>query len=145
MIDQEELRLLMYRYSDAIDNRDWKMYRSCFTENAIVKVVPGSRQWPIDELIALIGPQFANFSGTQHIVTNHMFKIEGDKATGTCYLRASHWCDVPGKSRESVAWIIDGKYSDEYVRDDDGWKISIRTCSQSRSEGSYREVVSAGS
>jgi hypothetical protein len=55
----------------------------------------------------------------QPFVHNHVIELEGDTATGTCYLDLR--AVVDGKSM-----IGSGSYEDRYVRVGDGWKFRSR-------------------
>ena len=57
---------------------------------------------------------------SQHMVSTHQFAVDGDRATGRCYLHAQH---VAGGGQ----FVVAGRYEDRYRRTPDGWRIEHRT------------------
>jgi hypothetical protein len=57
---------------------------------------------------------------SQHMVSTQQFTVDGDRATGRCYLHAQH-------VKAGVQYVVAGRYEDRYVRTADGWRIEHRT------------------
>lgn len=70
-----------------------------------------------DEVIRLL----SGFEATQHVSTNHMITIGGDRATCICYTDATHY--LPIESGQS--WLVAGsRYALEAERfPDKGWRF----------------------
>jgi SnoaL-like domain len=69
-------------------------------------------------------PSYARVK-TQHMSTNLDIRVDGDKATSTSYGHARHErTDKDGFSHSQNFWHIYAKYENDYIRTDDGWKIS---------------------
>ena len=49
--------------------------------------------------------------------------MDGDTATASCYLQANHFYDGAPGGNVFVVWA---KYTDQFVRTGDGWKIKHR-------------------
>jgi hypothetical protein len=68
---------------------------------------------------------------TQHVITNHEFVVEGDRANGYCYLVAQHWrTDLPGE-----LYMIGGRYDEAYVKTEAGWRVARRDAHQMWAQG----------
>jgi quinol monooxygenase YgiN len=84
----------------------------------------------------------ARFDRTQHIVSNHQVSIDGDFATGRCYLQAQHvWRDAAGDHNYTVG----GSYLDRFRRTDAGWRIANRILRVTWTEGSAGPAEGAAS
>jgi ketosteroid isomerase-like protein len=118
LADEHAIRDLARRYAHFVWRKDVTGAIDLFAEDG--EMDTGDRP-PIRGKAALTesykgmitGPDFLPF------VHNHIVELNGDTATGTCYLdlRAT----VEGKSM-----IGAGSYDDEYVRTDGGWKFRSR-------------------
>lgn len=84
----------------------------------------------------------SRFDRTQHIVSNHQISVDGETATGRCYLQAQHvWRDSSGDHNYTVG----GSYLDSFRRTDAGWRIAHRTLRVTWTEGTVGPVEAAGS
>lgn len=62
-------------------------------------------------------------SASQHIISNVVAEVHGDTADAVCYLQAQHVRDsVPGGEQ----FMVGGRYTDKFVRTEDGWRIKTR-------------------
>jgi len=119
LTDLEEIRELAHRYAHCVWQLDISGAVDLFTEDGIMDTgdrppIVG-RQDLLETYERMLGTaQFHPF------VHSHVIEIDGDTATGTCYLdlRAA----VEGKSMVGSGW-----YEDQYVRTAKGWKFKIRT------------------
>ena len=70
---------------------------------------------------ALLASYEATFGAStfRPFVHNHVVDLDGDRATGTCYLELH--CIVEGEAMKGY-----GYYDDEYERVGDGWKFRKR-------------------
>lgn len=123
MLDQRACERQVILYAESLDRRDWRAYRALFTDTIVLDYASiGSICGPIaaDEWVArcaLLG----SFSATRHRVSNLLCDIDGDRATVSSAIDASHFvpdCDVVlhgdlcgtyqhGLRRMSGEWLIE--------------------------------------
>ena len=117
--DDVEITALLYRYARAVDTKDWELYRSVFTDDALVDyssagAVVGTR----DEVIDWFAANFAVIPWSMHYVTNvEILDRTADSAT----VRAVFFnpMQLPGMTGMSSCG---GYYHHELVRTPDGWR-----------------------
>ncbi|MCV7317071.1 nuclear transport factor 2 family protein [Mycolicibacillus parakoreensis] len=116
--DRLEIAALLYRYARAVDSRDWQLYRSVFTDDAVIDyssagAIRGSR----DEVADWLASGFAAIPMSMHYITNiEVLRLAGD----TAEVRAMFYnpMQLPGMSELSVCG---GYYHHDLVRAADGW------------------------
>ena len=121
LLDRMEITDTSIRYATGIDTRDRDLYRSCFRDEIDLDMSDMGLGEPMkmsadvwaDQALSLV----SGFQATQHIITNHVITIEGDRATCVAYLQAQHY------SPENM-YTVGGYYTNTLVRTPDGWKIS---------------------
>jgi hypothetical protein len=77
----------------------------------------------IDQIIAKIDGSIGRLSISQHLISNQKVEIDGNNATCGCYLQAQH--TLRGTTGGDN-YIMAGRYMDELVRTDAGWRITQR-------------------
>lgn len=121
LLDRMEIIDVENRYALGVDTRDSEMHGSCFTEELEVDMSGMGMGEPLkttgkawaDQAVSLVGM----FEATQHIITNHVITIDGDRATCVAYVQAKHY------NPESV-WTVQGYYTNKLLRTAEGWKIN---------------------
>ena len=123
--DRIEIDDLLTRYATALDGKDWELYASCFTADAIIDytaaggikgALPEVRQWLADVM--------AGFPMTQHLVVNRAVRVEGDSATcRSCLFNPMGPSDGGGSF---AVFFEGGYYRDKLVRTAEGWRIAER-------------------
>ncbi|KWX64264.1 nuclear transport factor 2 family protein [Mycobacterium sp. NAZ190054] len=118
MSDAEQIQALLYRYARAVDTKDWELYRSVFTEDAVIDyssagAVVGTR----DEVVEWFAANFGVLPWTMHYITNVEAEIDGDSAS----VRAMFYnpMQLPGMAEQSSCG---GYYFHELVRTPAGWR-----------------------
>lgn len=116
--DQLATAALLSRYARAVDTKDWNLYRTVFTADAVLDyssagIPAGSR----DEIAEMFSQAFAAIPWTMHYITNIEADIDGD----TVSVRAMFYnpMQLPGMGEQSTCG---GYYFHDLVRTDDGWR-----------------------
>ncbi|KAK7752008.1 hypothetical protein SLS62_005970 [Diatrype stigma] len=111
----------LQRRLQKLEDKEWDAYANCFLENGAVKFESGG------DVIgrANIGAQMSSignrFQGLLHSLTNIDLVIDGDQATGSCYLWFAAIMDT---SKPHEYHGFGGPYMLEFSRTDAGWKIA---------------------
>jgi 3-phenylpropionate/cinnamic acid dioxygenase small subunit len=135
--DQLAIHDALFRYAHALDDRDWQLLRTCFTEDAVCEV--GAKLTGIDSIIAFAEGVLSRFDVTQHLIANPRCMIDGDRAESVCDLQAQHIArGAPGGER----YVIGGRYEDSLVRTPEGWRIAHRRLRVTWSEGNPAPLTS---
>jgi ketosteroid isomerase-like protein len=121
LADKDAIRDLARRYAHYVWQKDVEGAGALFTDDAVMDT--GDRP-PIVGRNALLTSYREIFATADFcpFVHNHIVDIDGDTATGTCYLDLRSTLD--GK-----AMTGHGFYQDKYLRTDTGWKFTYRLLS----------------
>jgi len=123
---EREVRLdvgeLLVRYATGIDRRDWKLLRSCFTDDCFADYGDIGQWNGGDEITAWMRASHEPLGVTLHRITNAEVRWEGDLVMARCYVDAL----VTGPGGVGGAQAC-GFYDDVVVSTDDGWKIARRS------------------
>ncbi|MDN5914277.1 MAG: nuclear transport factor 2 family protein [Pseudonocardia sp.] len=75
LLDRADISDVQLRYATGTDSRDWKLFRSCFTDEVEVDFSDGFGQPVVrvtaDEWVQATAPRMESFTATQHMITNH--------------------------------------------------------------------------
>jgi ketosteroid isomerase-like protein len=118
--DRSQLQDVMLSYAAAVDDRDMARYRACFAEDAEIvgfgeETVTGADAWT-----ASVESQLDAFSSTQHLMSPQLASITGDTASARTDVQALHVL----KDGNGAMFTLWATYLTDFVRNDDGWKIS---------------------
>jgi ketosteroid isomerase-like protein len=118
LADRIEIRDVLTRYCHGIDRGDWEMYRSVFTEDAVIDYTSaGAAKLPRDEMVEMLSGAFATFPFTQHHVTNIEVHLDGD--TAKVIADFYNPMQIPGVEGFTYTG---GYYHHDMVRTPDGWR-----------------------
>lgn len=122
LADKQAIYEVVLRYCRGVDRLDLELVRSCYHPDGVDHHTgfSGVR----DDYIAWVGQGLRRFSGTQHLVGNHLIELDGDTAFGEAYGNAHHWGDPPDDPRLNFTSAF--RYVDRYERRDGEWRISER-------------------
>ena len=122
--DRLEIDDLLTRYATTLDAKDWDGWAACFTPDAHIDyTAAGGIKGTLVDVKAWLSSVMAGFPMTQHLVTNKVVQIDGDRAT--CRSALINPMGVPDGDG-MMLWIEGGYYSDHLVRTGDGWRIAER-------------------
>jgi hypothetical protein len=130
LVDRQAIVDLTVAYTYALDTKDWDALDQVFTPDAtafLTEELNGR-----EAIKARVRRALEGLDVSQHLIGNHQIDIEGDRATGRCYLQAQHVRDAaPGPPN----FIVAGRYDDRYVRTPDGWRVERRALTIMWTEG----------
>ncbi|SPM32349.1 3-phenylpropionate/cinnamic acid dioxygenase, small subunit [Mycobacterium rhizamassiliense] len=118
--DEMEIAGLLNRYARAVDSKDWELYRSVFTDDAVIDYSSaGAIAGSCDEVTDWLSKGFAAIPWTMHYITNVEVEIDGDRArVRAMFYNPMH---LPGRAEMSSCG---GYYHHQLVRTKDGWRSS---------------------
>jgi len=131
--DRFEIQQLMIDYSTAIDSRRFDDLDRVFTPDAHIDYsATGGTTGRFPEVKAWLAEILPNFPAYAHLLGNFDLTIDGDAATGrTMCFNPMVLSQEPKQVLYCGIW-----YLDEFVRTDDGWRISRRV-----EEKCYDQIV----
>lgn len=125
VVDRLAITEVLHRYAYAIDDRDYAAVRAVFTPDAHLDyTASGGPAAARDEVVDWIEQGLALVGPTQHVVTNPLVDLHGDRATSRCYL--VNPLLSPDQPPATVV-LVGGEYRDRWARTREGWRIVERT------------------
>lgn len=133
--DEASLRSLSTAYAAAADARDGEGLASLFADDGAL-VVPNlpSDLRPVvarrgHDALVQVAEMLRRYDRTFHLVTNHRFAVEGDRASGEVQCVAHHVSPSGdpaglGPAGTDTVWFI--RYRDRYRRSATGWRFERR-------------------
>lgn len=117
---------LLVRYATSIDRRDWKLFRTCFTDDceADYGTLPTGEAlaWKnVEDMAAWMEASHRDMGRTLHRITNQRVEREGNSVTACSYVDA-----LLTAPDGQLIMNASGIYDDHLVHTDDGWKIAHR-------------------
>ena len=116
--DQQALVDLTVAYCWALDSHAFDDLDGVFLPDATAEL--GGALDGLDAIKQRVRDALVPLDVSQHMVATHQFTIDGDRATGRCYLHAQH-------VKAGEQYIVAGRYEDRFVRTPGGWRIEHRT------------------
>ena len=120
--DREQIRQLYARYAFTIDLGPYEDWVACFTSDGVFDSPRLGRHEGHDALrkFTVIYKNSAGDAKVRHMMTNVIFRIDGDSATGGCYLTYYH-CKNGRATLEAV-----GRYEDQLRKVGGEWLFQSR-------------------
>lgn len=116
--DELEIAALLHRYARAVDSKDWDLYRTVFTDDAVVDYSSaGAAVGNRDDVADWLAASFAAIPWTMHYITNIESDITGDTATVRAMFHNP--MQLPGMTEQSTCG---GYYHHQLIRTPDGWR-----------------------
>ena len=95
-LDRQGVHDVMHRYALAIDTKDWSLLTSVFADEvtADFRSFGAKEVWtgPAPGWVDQVSATISGMDATQHLMANHLYTIEGERARGTTYSQALHQC-----------------------------------------------------
>ena len=118
IVDRIEIENFFSRYARAVDDRDWELYRTLFTEDAHIDYSSsGGSKGNLDETVSFLSKALDMFEMSQHLVTN--IEVLGKEENEADVLALFN---NPMRLKGGEIWFVGGKYRHELIRSDSGWK-----------------------
>jgi hypothetical protein len=126
--DHQAICEVRYRYALGLDTRDWELYRSIFVDDVEIDFSSFSGEaggtLRADDWVATCRVFFTGLDASQHVMTNPMVTVDGDRAHCRMYMTADHYfANDQGGDR----FVIGGYYDDRLVRAGDAWLLEAVT------------------
>jgi 3-phenylpropionate/cinnamic acid dioxygenase small subunit len=127
--DRQAIVDLTIAYAWIIDHGPRDRLTEIFTSDVVftlrdIRGEGSERQFDgIDDVIAKIDGSLGRLSISQHLISNQQVELDGESATCGCYLQAQH--TLRG-TEGGDNYIMAGRYLDDVVRTDAGWRIARR-------------------
>ncbi len=134
LADRLLIQDLLTRYTVAIDEKDWKLLDSVFSPDADVDYTgSGGVRGKYPEVKAWLQRALSHFAMTQHLISNSVVRLAGDRATARTMFYNPMGAAKPGGGLH--LFFIGGYYNDELRRTSSGWRIQVRVEEQSWMDG----------
>jgi 3-phenylpropionate/cinnamic acid dioxygenase small subunit len=125
LADRMEIDDLLTRYATAVDTRDWDLYQTVFTPDAVIDYTSsGGIRGGLTEVTKWLSDALSGFSMSQHLVTNRDIRLTGDTATSHSY-----FYNPMGRTKRDgtlALMFVGGYYRDRLRRTAEGWRIAER-------------------
>jgi 3-phenylpropionate/cinnamic acid dioxygenase small subunit len=109
----------MLNYAAGVDDRDYELYQSCFTEDLEVLGFGEHSYKNKAEWLAFVWSELEKYSSTQHMLGPQLARIEGDIAYTRNDLQALHYF----REGEYERFILWATYFTDMRRIGHGWRI----------------------
>ena len=121
-------------YALMVDSQQWDLFDQVFCPDVMADFGGGAvwndRETFKRDFVAVHTP----FEATQHVTTNHVIRVDGDRAHCVSYVHGRFIRTVEGGNLfESTGW-----YDDLLIKTGDGWRIKERVCRSVWASGNSR-------
>jgi SnoaL-like domain len=125
LLDQHQIRALIYRYCRAVDRRQYQDLRACYHPEATDH--HGDFYGTVDEFVAYVERGLQAYEATMHFVGNLAVEVTGDAARSEAYVLAlAHLAATDDRpARDNTVAL---RYVDDLERRDGEWRILRRVC-----------------
>ena len=119
MRDELDIQRVITEYAWAIDNGDWALLKSVFTDDAHLDYSSaGGPAGPRNEILLWLEQSLSVVPAIQHLVSNFQIDLSEDRAK----VRAMFWCAARLPGMDDL-FSAGGYYNEDFVRTAAGWKI----------------------
>ncbi|BBY18559.1 nuclear transport factor 2 family protein [Mycolicibacterium litorale] len=121
MSDREDITGTLTRYATGIDRRDWRLFRTVFTDDCELDYGDIGTWHDAQSVTDFMEQAHAMAGHTLHRLTNFAIDVDGDHASARTYVDALIFAPDNNTGVNAV-----GFYDDELVRTGAGWRIARR-------------------
>ena len=125
--DRVAIMELQVRYANAVDDCDWERFATCWAPHAVVEYRSGSPRGR-EAITAFVRQTIEGYDMTQHFNGNHTAAVVDGVVRAGSYFQATHVVD-------GRVYTMFGRYVDEVVETDEGWKLAHRVTQTYWQEG----------
>ena len=142
IIDHQQIDAVLTRYASAIDAKDWRLFKTCFTVDGTVDYGPqiGQYEGP-DKIVDIVRSFVDGLDATHHLTGNYQIHVDGDTASSVSYLHAQH-C-LAGAAGGGT-YTLGGIYRDALARAEKVGRssfASLKLSWTSGNDGIFREAA----
>lgn len=130
LLDRQAIVEVTIAYTWALDTRRFEDLRQLFLPDATASL--GTELTGIDAIIERVDRVLTPLDDSQHLVSNHEVRLDGDRATCRCYFQAQH---IRRGTDGGDNFIVAGRYEDDLARTTGGWRIARRSLVSMWSDG----------
>ena len=122
LVDKQAIHEVVLRYCRGVDRLDLALVRSCYHADGVDHHTgfTGSA----DDYVAWIDVGLRRFSGTMHLIGNHLSDVQGGTAYAETYGTAHHWGEP--LADPTLNFTSAFRYVDRFERRDGQWRIAER-------------------
>lgn len=120
--DERAISAIVLAYATGIDQRDWRLFQSCFTIDCEADYGPFGKWHGAAAITEYMKRAHADLGPTLHRIGNIAIRATGDGVYVRSYVDALLTPMAPGGALHRGV----GSYEDQFVRTDMGWKIAQR-------------------
>jgi len=118
---RQDVAEVLVRYATGIDRRDWKLFRTCFTEDCHADYGEIGVWDGVEAITEFMTKSHAPMGHTLHRISNEAVTRNGAGVAARSYVDAVLMAADGNSGVHAI-----GFYDDELVRTDAGWKIAGR-------------------
>jgi len=120
--DREAIIELMARYAYALDSKDYDAIAACFVDTATADYAGFTEPLAgIEQILPHMRRALDPLSASQHLFTNFIVNIKGDRAELRCDILAQHIRHGEGSE---TSFLAGGRYRVSVARDNGQWKFT---------------------
>jgi ketosteroid isomerase-like protein len=120
LLDRQHIVDLVTSVGRRLDERDFEALRDLFADDATI-ATPGGTVRGHDALVAQARRGHSRDKGIQHVITDHLVDIDGDRARVRANLLVAFAASGPD---DPQPFLLGEVYRFELRRSADGWRIS---------------------
>lgn len=125
LVDRARIRELTARYNRCFDDGDTEGFAATFTEDGVMEVAGAFK---VEGRVALQEMCRNTPYGIVHVTTDATVEVEGDRAVQQVTVMVLQRPKPDAAANERVSTLSrTGRYRDELVRTDDGWRFARRS------------------